>query len=287
MCRYVERCGNTSRLLDINLRYLLEAEDRISEGDQWRPLLSITGSAELYDEIYDGMEVSSQRTLQFLTRERRNPNSILRSLQLARENARVARDRISREMWEAINHTWLHLERAMQQQVTQDRAPALFAEVRDGVARFHGFTVSTMTRGEAFGFYLLGTLLERADMTARILDVKYHILLPDVSMVGSALDYYQWAALLRSTSGFDEYRQRYQTGLRPVDIVEFLVFDRGFPRSLRFAISRMRDALTAIGPPAVHYRWGDAISNLEALIDETCTSSCRSFSRALRRSTRP
>ena len=97
-----------------------------------------------------------------------------------------------------------------------------------------------------FGFYLLGTVLERADMSARILDVKYHLLLPDVSMVGSPLDYYQWAALLKSLSGFEAYRRRYHAGLRPVDVAEFAIFEPDFPRSLRFCVEQMEEALGEI-----------------------------------------
>ncbi|MGH7785368.1 MAG: alpha-E domain-containing protein [Candidatus Binatia bacterium] len=247
MSRYLERAGNTARLVEINLLHLLEAEDALPEVSQWRPLLSISDSEEAYKQRYDGGEITAGRTIQFMTRERANPNSIRSSLRLARENARVVRDRISNEMWEAINEMWLHADRAMEGASPSGRAPGLYAEVRNGVARFHGISVSTMMRGEAFGFYLLGTCAERADMTARLLDVKYHLLLPDVSMVGSALDYYQWAALLKSLSGFEAYRRRYQAGLRPVDIAEFVIFERDFPRSLRFCVERMRHALHEIG----------------------------------------
>src|SRR4029077_20859102 len=121
-----------------------------------------------------------------------------------------------------------------------------YAEVRNGVARFHGLTSNTMMRGEGWSFYLLGTFLERADMTARILDVKYHLLLPDIAMVGSPLDYYQWAALLKSLSGFEAFRRKYHAGLRPVDIAAFVVFERDFPRSLRFSVERMEHALREI-----------------------------------------
>ena len=110
-----------------------------------------------------------------------------------------------------------------------ERAAAFYASVRNEVARFHGLTSSTMMRGEAYGFYQLGTFVERADMTARILDVKYHILLPDAAMVGSPLDYYQWAALLKSLSGFEAYRRKYHTGMRPVDVAQHAIFEREFP----------------------------------------------------------
>jgi uncharacterized alpha-E superfamily protein len=146
-------------------------------------------------------------------------------------------------MWEAINELWLAVdEQRRHPNVSRQRAP-VYKLVRDAVARFHGLSVTTMVRGQPFGFYLLGTFLERADMTARIVDVKYHLLLPDASLVGSPLDYYQWAALLKSLSGFEAFRRAYHAGMRPIDIAEFLVLEPTFPRSLRFAVDRMTQAL--------------------------------------------
>lgn len=268
MSRYLERAGNTARLVDINLLHLLEAEDALPEAAQWRPLLSISDSEEAYKKRYDGGEITASRTIQFMTRERQNPNSIRSSLRVARENARVVRDRISNEMWEAINQVWLRLDRLLEGSGPAERSPALYDEVLDGVARFHGISVSTMMRGEAYGFYLLGTCVERADMSARILDVKYHLLLPDVSMVGSPLDYYQWAALLKSLSGFEAYRRNYHAGLRPVDIAEFVVFERDFPRSLRFSVEHMRHSLQEIGTDGAA-RTTAAIAALEGHLQET------------------
>jgi uncharacterized alpha-E superfamily protein len=268
MSRYLERAGNTARLVEINLLHLLEAEDALPEAAQWRPLLSISGSEDAYRKRYDGGEVTASRTIQFMTRERQNANSIRSSLRLARENARVVRDRISNEMWEAINEMWLRIDRLLEGTAPAERSPAIYAEVLDGVARFHGISVSTMMRGEAYGFYLLGTCVERADMSARILDVKYHLLLPDASMVGSPLDYYQWAALLKSLSGFEAYRRQYHAGLRPVDIAEFVIFDANFPRSLRFSVDHMRHSLLEIGTDGA-VRTTTAIAELEAHLRET------------------
>lgn len=267
MSRYLERAGNTARLVEINLLHLLEAEDALPESAQWRPLLGISGSEEAYKKRYDGGEITASRTIQFMTRERQNANSIRSCLRLARENARVVRDRISNEMWEAINEIWLRMDRLLEGSAPAERSPAIYAEVLDGVARFHGISVSTMMRGEAYGFYLLGTCVERADMTARILDVKYHLLLPDVSMVGSPLDYYQWAALLKSLSAFEAYRRRYQAGLRPVDIAEFVIFEGSFPRSLRFSVDHMRLALEAIGGDGAA-RTGMAMAALEQHLEQ-------------------
>jgi uncharacterized alpha-E superfamily protein len=117
------------------------------------------------------------------------------------------------------------------------------------VALFFGLAQSTMMRGEAYGFTVLGSLQERADMTARILDVRYHLLLPDVKLVGSPLDYYQWGALLKSLSGFEAYRRKYHSGIRPIDVVEFVVLDPDFPRSLTYCVEGIDRALERIGTP--------------------------------------
>ncbi|HVO22822.1 MAG TPA: alpha-E domain-containing protein [Candidatus Margulisiibacteriota bacterium] len=264
MSRYLERAGNTARLIEINLLYLLEAEDALSPAAQWRPLLSINGSEEAYATCYPNAEITAHKMIQFMTQERSNPNAIRSTLGLARENARVVRDRISKEMWEAMNELWLQMDRQLQSPLLPERAARVYAEVRNGVARFHGLTSNTMMRGEGWDFYALGTFLERADMTARILDVKYHLLLPDLSMVGSPLDYYQWAALLRSLSGFEAFRRKYHAGLRPIDVGEFVIFEREFPRSLRFCVDRMHSALADIGPPAAD---SPSIAAMNGLVD--------------------
>jgi uncharacterized alpha-E superfamily protein len=248
MSRQLERAECTARLLEINLIHAVEAESAMSEEREWRPLLSICANESLYAELAADPAVAGPRVIHFLTRERRNPSSIREALRLARENARIVRDRISKEMWEALNELWLGSE----ERLSRNPDAAYYRWLRSEVDRFHGITSSTMMRGEAFGFYLLGFFLERADMTCRILDVKYHLLLPDSSLVGSPLDYYQWAALLRSLSGFEPYRRRHPQ-LRPLDVAGFVVLDADFPRSLRFAVDRMEQALAKIGSP--HAEW--------------------------------
>ena len=209
MSRYLERVDSTARLVEINLIHLLEADRAVSEAAEWKPLLAICSTEAVYAKAFGTSEVTSSRVIQFLLRERANPGSARQSLRLARENARAVRDRISREMWECVNDLYLRHQERLARPLAPERAADHCRFLRSEVARFHGHTSSTMMRGEAFGFYLLGFFLERADMTARIMDVKYHLLLPDLSLVGSALDYYQWAALLKSMSGFEAYRRRY------------------------------------------------------------------------------
>ena len=247
MTRHLERADDTARMLDINLLHMLEADEGTTEEGQWKPLLDILEAREAYLACHQDGEISVQRVIQFLTQEKANPGSLFNSLRMARENARVVRDRISREMWEAINDFWLQTSRHLEATLPPWRAPEFYAYVHRETATFFGLSQSTMMRGEPYGFTVLGSLQERADMTARILDVRYHLLLPDVSLVGSPLDYYQWGALLKSLSGFDAYRRLYHDGIRPIDVVAFAVFNPDFPRSLSYCVNGMERALGRVG----------------------------------------
>jgi uncharacterized alpha-E superfamily protein len=247
MARNLERADDSARILDINVLYMLEADEGTTEETQWKPLLNILDADEAYLERYEDGVISVQRVIQFLTQDKSNPSCLYNSLRLARENARVVRDRISGEMWEGINEFWLRVDKHLKVTLQPWRAAEFYAYVHREVALFFGLTQATMMRGEAYGFTVLGSLQERADMTARILDVRYHLLLPDVSLVGSPLDYYQWGALLKSLSGFDAYRRQYHAGIRPIDVVEFVVFNPDFPRSLVYCVENMGRALERIG----------------------------------------
>jgi uncharacterized alpha-E superfamily protein len=247
MSRNLERADDTARILDINVRHMLEADEGGTEEMQWRPLLTIVDAEEPYLARHPDGQVTVQRVIRFLTQDRDYPSSLYNSLRLARENARVVRDRISQEMWEAINEFWLAIDKHLQTKLQPWRAAELYAYVHREVALFFGLSQSTMMRGEAYGFTALGSLQERADMTARILDVRYHLLLPDLTLVGSPLDYYQWGALLKSLSGFEAYRRKYHAGIRPIDVVEFVLLDPDYPRSLRYCVDGMERALARIG----------------------------------------
>jgi uncharacterized alpha-E superfamily protein len=247
MTRNLERADDTARILDINVVYMLEADEGTTEEGQWKPLLNIVDALDLYAERHEDGIVSVQRVIQFLTQDKTYSSSLYNSLRLARENARVVRDGISNEMWEAINQFWLQVDKHLATILQPWRAAELYSYVHREVALFFGLAQSTMMRGEAYGFTVLGSLQERADMTARILDVRYHLLLPDVSLVGSPLDYYQWGALLKSLSGFEAYCRIYHGGIRPIDVVEFVVLNRDFPRSLTYCLDNMGRALDRIG----------------------------------------
>lgn len=250
MSRYIERADNTARLLEINLLHMIEAEDVLTEPAMWRPILRIGDHEPSYMARYPDGLITGARVLAHLTDEPTNDNGIRGSIRHARENARMVRDRLSREMWECLNEIYLALEdsprRAPRGRGNVGRSAEFYNRLREEIARFHGTTISTMMRGEPFSYYLLGTFVERADMTARVLDVKYHIILPNINMVGSPVDYYQWGALLKSLSGFEAYRRQYHSGLRPVDVVAFAVFETHFPRSLRFCVNQLRWAIQVL-----------------------------------------
>ncbi len=247
MTRHLERADDTARILDINVVYMLEADEGATEESQWAPLLKIVGADEIYPERYPDKRVTVQRVIHLLTQEREYPGSLHNSLRMARENARAVRDRISNEMWESINELWLAVDKHLKTTLQPWRAAEFYAYVHREVATFFGLAQGTMMRGESYGFTVLGSLQERADMTARILDVRYHLLLPDLSLVGSPLDYYQWGALLKSLSGFEAYRRRYQGGIRPIDVVAFAVLNPDFPRSLAYCVDGMERALERTG----------------------------------------
>jgi len=262
MSRYVERADATARLLENHLVHVAEAESPLPEAAEWKPLLAIAGLESAYCDAYGSDEIKAQRVLEFLTSGREPASSVRDCLRLSRENARVVRDRISGEMWESLNEVWLHNGERLRSDLTLERAPGLYRAIRREIARYHGVASGTMMRGEHFGFYLLGFFMERADMTARTLDVKYHLLLPDLGLVGSALDYYQWAGLLKTLSGFESFRRKYHGGLRPIDVAEFALFDGEFPHSLRFALDRIAQALASIGGVAGG-RSGESLARLE------------------------
>jgi uncharacterized alpha-E superfamily protein len=180
---------------------------------------------------------------EFLTLQKKNPNSIFSCLTLARENARTTREQISSEMWEQINRLYLFVQSNDARKLLISSPHEFFKRVVNGSHLFQGITEATMTHGEGWEFIRIGTLLERADCTSRILDVKYHILLPSVEDVGGALDYYQWAALLRSVSAFETYRQLYRDQIFPIKVAQLLILERRMPRSLAGCFDQVKEAM--------------------------------------------
>lgn len=241
LARYVERAENVARLIGVNLNLLLDQPTGTKE--QWRPLVAITGDEAGFSKRYG--EASRQNVIDFLTFDAENPNSVVSSLRAARENARSVREAISSEMWEQINGFYLMVRDPLARKSVDNDPHDFFTQVKLASHLFLGVTDTTLTHNEGWHFARLGRLLERADKTSRILDVKYFVLLPSVQDVGTPLDSLQWAALLRSASGFEMYRKRYGR-IVPDRVVEFLMLDRDFPRAMLFCVTQARESLHAI-----------------------------------------
>jgi uncharacterized alpha-E superfamily protein len=240
MSRYIERAENVARFMDVNLHLALDAAP--GYGNQWQPIVDTSGDRGGFLERYG--EASRENVIQFLAFDERNPNSICSCVRAARENARSVRETISSEMWEQANSLYLLLTGAGKH-VAPDGLPDFFRSVRMGCHLFEGISAATMSHNEAWHFSRLARSLERADKTTRILDVKYYVLLPSVSDVGTPYDDIQWAAVLKSVSGFEMYRKRHGRIL-PDRIVDFLLLDNEFPRAVRHSIGRADASLHAI-----------------------------------------
>jgi len=245
MARYIERAENVARFIGVNLHLQLDLP--LAPAHQWQPLIDTSGDTAVFKEKWG--EASADNVIRFLAFDDQNPSSIFSCLRFARENARSVRETISSEMWEQINSMYLQiqLQRAMRQ---DDALPEVLRSIRLSCHMFQGITEATMQHDEAWNFLRLGRMMERADKTSRILDVKYFILLPSPVNVGTPYDDLHWAAVLKSVSGFETYRKR-RGRITPIDIVEFLVTDQEFPRAIRHCVDVAGDSLRQItGTPA-------------------------------------
>jgi uncharacterized alpha-E superfamily protein len=246
----MERADNVARFIDVNLQLMLDLPSGSPE--QWHPLVSISGGDAAFSSKYP--VATRDNVIKFLTFDEDNPSSIVSCLRAARENARTIRESISPEMWEQVNTFYLMVNAAAANDRLRTSSSSFFSEVKKASQLFHGITDATMLHGEVWHFYSLGRLLERADKTSRLLDVKYFMLLPSVADVGTPLDDIQWAAVLRSASALEMYRKRHGH-IAPEQIINFLVLDHEFPRSIHYCLTTANDSLHAIsGTPVGMYR---------------------------------
>lgn len=246
MARSMERAENTARMLDVTYRMSL-LKHSMDVFNEWRAMLSISGLHDEFNLHY--AEVTPANVMHFMVLDARNPGSIYSSLNKARENGRAVRGAITSEMWEALNHTWLEMRERQARGMPEDGVSEFFDWVKERSHLSRGITYGTLLQDDAFRFLRLGTFLERADNTARILDVKYHILLPSLDDVGGAVDYYQWSALLRSVSSFEAYRQTYRDVITPMRVAELLVLRADMPRSLAACLKEVNRLVHEINGP--------------------------------------
>ena len=242
MSSYIERAENVARSVEVNVQLTLDLPT-VSSDEQWEALVTTSGDLTRFRERFEAP--SRADVIEFLAFDTRSPNSILSCVTAARENARMIREVITAEMWEQLNSYYFLVRDAARQREILEWPQDFLAAVRTASQQFAGVTDATMSHGEAWRFARLGLMLERADKTTRILDVKYFLLLPTVSDVGTPIDDIQWAAVLRSASAFEMYRKRH--GRVASDrIVDFLVLDREFPRAVHYCLIDADDSLHAI-----------------------------------------
>jgi len=241
MNRYIERAESAARVIDVSFQLMLDGGEELA---QWGPLVATSGSEEQFKEAY-GEEVSRENVIQFLAFDEKNPSSILSCLSYPRENARSIREIISSEMWEQVNRTYLMVHDAKESASRHEAPHEFFAAIKLAAHTFVGTTYLTMTHNEAWHFGRLGRLIERADNTSRLVDAKYYFLLPAIADVGTTYDELHWVALLRSASAFEMYRKKHGR-IVPDLVVDFLLREPQFPRSVRYAIIKASRSLGAI-----------------------------------------
>jgi uncharacterized alpha-E superfamily protein len=235
MARYTERAENTARMLDVNVQTALLPQSASAAAQDWRAMLGISELEGAFDEKYD--ELTPKDVLDFMVRDPGNPSSIASCLNGARENARAVRGTLTTEVWETLNITWLEMQSQLNEGILERDPSAFFEWVKYRSHLSRGVTSGTMLKDEAYYFIRLGTFLERADNTARILDVKFHGIrhsAHDDQGLGQEpqIDFYYWAAILRSVSAFEIYRKVYRNVITPARVAELLILRADMPRSL-------------------------------------------------------
>ena len=227
MARYLERSKNIARLIDAGLRIALTQSD--SANPEWASVIATTGVMDAYVAAhpnFDGLNV-----IDYLLRDATNPSSVISVMKDARENAKLARTALTRDVWEAINESWMRLAERLKKPITYKDLPDVLVMIRRQSALVQGTLHGTMLRNDIYDFIRLGTFVERADNTARILDVKYWVLLPSVEDVGSPLDNQQWETILRAVSAEQSYRWHHRDEITPKGIAHFLIWDACLPQS--------------------------------------------------------
>ena len=245
--RYMERAENTARILDVSDRMGLLPTTTTAGSGEWDAVLQITGDNGSFLQNFP--ESTAANVIAHLTLDPNNPSSIYSTVRSARENARAERVGITTEMWEALNSTWLEISNLTTARLASRGYRNFFDWIKERSHLFRGATVATMLRDERYHFLRLGTFLERADNTARILDVKYHILLPDTEDVGSAIDHFQWGALLRSVSAYRNYHHAYKQVITPINVADLMIFNDAFPRSLHSCHDELVTLIDEISGP--------------------------------------
>lgn len=242
IARYMERAENMARILRVadRLTMMPHGVDG-ADMQEWHSAVVVSGCEETFYAKYS--EATAENVISHLAFDPENPSSIRSALEIARRNARQVRVALTTEVWESLNDTWLELPGWTEVRVRGGGLHRFLDWVKGRSLLFHGSTAATMLRRDSYHFTQLGTYIERGDNTSRILDVKYHVLLPEHAEIGGGLDYYQWAAILRSVSGQRSYNVLYKDGIKPWNIARFLILEEQMPRSLVSCMANINQAL--------------------------------------------
>jgi len=242
MFRQLERAENTARLIEAGFRMALTRS--VSASNEWESILTTAGCREAFLQVHD--EIETGAVVDFMLRSKDNPASVLGLYSSARRNARQVRTALTREVWEAVNEGWMTLNGLLSRQVRLAELPDIISSVRQHSALVRGMLYGTMLQDDSFNYARLGTFIERADNTARILDVKYYVLLPATSYVGSSLDNVQWETVLRSVAAERAFRWLHGGESKPAEIADFLILDRRMPRALYYCCCEIVDNLAGL-----------------------------------------
>ena len=246
LARYIERAEDTARILDVTFHTLLEQKQQ-PFGMRWDPIISMAGEETLFRQLYS--EPNATNVFEFLAFSPNNPSSIMQCITKARENARTIRDRISREMWEDLNGLYFTLGRFDPLEETVAGPHRFCGRVIFGSHRFHGVADATLPRDEGWEFLRVGWALERAEMTARLVDVQYrNLLVPSAD--AAPPDNHQWMAVLKSVGAYEAYHRQYHSPIDPAKVAEMLILHPQHPRSIRFSSTEMQAGLRAISNTA-------------------------------------
>ncbi|OUD09594.1 A alpha-helical domain with a conserved ER moti [Marivivens niveibacter] len=240
MFRYLERSENTARLIEAGLRIALTRSGSTEE--EWASVLQTVAVYDGFIAKY-GTDITRDQAIDWMLRDPQNPSSVMTVIEAARNNAKTVRTALTREVWEAVNECWMSLKQALTRKVADQDLPFILQLIRQRSAYVRGALHGTMLRNDIYNFARIGTFCERADNTARILDVKYYVLLPSAMSVGTNLDNVQWQTILQSVSAEGGFQMAYGQDPRPREIAQFLILDRRMPRSLAFCTEKIRSNL--------------------------------------------
>lgn len=259
MARYVERAENLARILDVNATFARDSRG----GHDWLPIVQLNADGKRF--LARHPEASQNAVLHFYVMDAENPTSIVSALRNAHENARTLRPFISTEMWVQLNVFYNRVRALGEPQLAPGRLPPLFELIKEGCQTHTGITEGTFFRDQGWFFYQMGRYMERADQTTRLLDIKYHHLLPSPTAVGSPIDASHWNALLRSAAGYYAYRRLHSSVFTPARVAGFLLLNPNFPRSVALCVREIGLLLTELKSRFALRRGDEAAEELDAL----------------------